>query len=680
MIRLLLFVLAATGTALADQTADSLIVEPKDVPAETAPQPTPAAKPTPTPPPVPTMDRSVNDIVQSLSIEQRVAQLMLVSMEGLYGPNKDDRSMMRLFVPGGIIIQSIPQPGDAADYVAALRKSPVESQTGIPLLIGADVYRLTQVRAGTTNTFVPMPSMLAVAAAGDVPATERLAKLMSEHLSTMGFNMSFGPLLELAPTLSDAPGSLNNLGSSPAFAAQAGSTIVATMLANGIAPMPAGFPGGGADRKPKGPATLLTPRARLADTDLLPYKAAIEQGAPFLHVGNTLVPTIDEQSRPASLSSAVINDLLRTEVGYKGVIVAGPLDADDIYSLYPPGQAAVMALNAGADMLYWAEAGERINKAYLSLIEAVYKGIITESTLNAAVGRILEYKKQADLAARPLPITKKAAALANKSQYPREALEIERRSITLVQNKGNVLPLTEEASMPIGVTGVTGVEELKEALEEDIKPIYEQIIQTAKYIGEIEDFEVARLASASARTMICVFTDTRKTQGQTRLIQELKAHGSKVVVVLLGYPRNLLALQEADAILLAYSDGSHFGESIKAIADALLGKASIRMTPTTEDLRVQVGKSQTFDIQKVVHCPAGRLPLTIAEPYVAGLSVGYTPSKVVKSVLWDFGDGGHSKENRAEHAYKEAGRYTLSLTVKDIDNVESNAVFSIVAE
>lgn len=666
--------------AMQAYAADSPIVAPGSPAAEQPQLPLPEEKADVPSLSIPLMERPIEEIIQSLTIEQRVGQLMLVTLQGIYGPNNGDRTMLRLFTPGGVVIPNIPQPKDAADYVTKLRTSNVEQQTGVPLLIGADMYQLTQPREGTRNTFVSLPSMLAIAAAADIPSTERLANLIAEHLCVTGFNMNVGPLLELAPTLPDAAGTLTNLGSDPVFAAQAGSTVVRALMAKGIIAMPAGFPGGGADRMRNGPATLLTPRPLLANRELLPFKTAVDAGAPIIHVANTLVPTLDKHSPPASLSSNVMRDVLRDELGFSGVVVAGPLDADDVGRLYPSGQAAVMALDAGADMLYWSDPGEQASKAYLTVLDAVHKGVISEQTLNAALARVLELKKAHALATRPLPVSKKAAALATKNRYPREAIDIERRSITLVQNRGNVLPLTKEASMPIVVTGVVGVVPLKDALEKHIKPVFERNIQTAKYLGRIEDFEVARLAEANARTTICVFTDAQEIPGQVKLVRQLKASGSKVVVVLLGYPANVSALREADAILLAYCRGDRLNESIAAIADALVGKSSIRITPTKEDLSVKAGHPETFDIINVVHCPAGRLPVTIEKPYEAGLSVGYAPSQVVKSVVWDFGDGTRSKESRVKHTYEQPGRYALLLTVKDIDNVVSTARFSIVVE
>ena len=117
--------------------------------------------------------------------------------------------------------------------------------------------------------------------------------------------------------------------------------------------MPMGYPGGGANHAERSAAVLTTPRPVLAASDAMPYNDLIKHGAKLVHVGNVLVPTLDMENRPASLSPVVMKDILRGDVGFEGVIVAGPLDDEIIQGRYKPEEIAVQALMNGADMLYW---------------------------------------------------------------------------------------------------------------------------------------------------------------------------------------------------------------------------------------------------------------------------------------------------------------------------------------
>jgi len=611
-----------------------------------------------------------------LSLQERVAQLMLVTLEGIQGPNNDDRVLLKKYTPGGVLIPLASQPRQAAEYIQELRKNPLEAK-GIPLLIGTDIYSLTRHDSKIASGFIQIPTMLSVAAASDVPATQRLANLIADHLTVMGFNMNLGPSFELSSPMASAAVNLATFGADAAFAADAGCAMLDVFKTRGLLPVPMGFPGGGANRQKDGPATLVTPASRLDTQDLLPYRKAVDAGIKLLHVGPTLAPGLDPSLRPACLSAPIMRDLLRTKWNYTGVIMAGPIDSPDVTRLYDPAEAAVLALQAGADILYWSRPGEQVRRAMERIALAINDGTLSQQTIDAAVLHVLELKASGAAAVVP-PDPGRAASLAKKNKYPKEAYEIEGLSITLLKNNGNILPLTKEKSFPMGVTGVAGVSQLREALEEHIKPVFEQPIRTAAQLGDIEDFEITRLTAGSGmKTAICVLTDMARMQGQTRLIRELKKSGMNVVIVALGSPANLPYYAEADAILAVYCQPAQCDASIKALADALVGKGPVRIAAAGKEFQIQAGKPQKFDVSSVVKGPAGRLPVAIDKTFPAGLGLCYDPAALLKKAQWDFGDGENAKGLQVEHTYPNPGQYTLSLTVTTQQGEETTGTFTI---
>ena len=621
----------------------------------------------------------VAEKIASLNLRERVSQLMFVTLSGLYGPNVEDRALLTSFTPGGVVISRGVDPGHIADYVKAVRSLPAEREIGIALFIGTNLYDLAHREGGSPGAVFQLPSLLSIAAAADEHSTARLGKLMAEYLTTLGFNMSLGPSLELAPNLPGARGTVHCFGNDPQFAAAAGCAIINALSESNIVAMPMGFPGGGRNRLANTPAALLTPGPLLAQQDLLPFARAIERGVSVLHVANTLVPTIDPGNQPASLSSVVMRDLLRDKLGFEGVIVAGPMDAPDLRRLYEPARAALLALEAGADMLYWNSAGDHVMKSVVTIAHAVRAGELSESTIDEALARILRLKTDRQLSTRPLPSAKNAEKLRTKRQYKKQTYEIERRSVTLVQNRGNALPLAGKASLPAGVTGVVGVEELTKAMRKHTKAVIQQPIMTAKYAGEIVSFEVDRIVPyvGDLRTVVCVFTDTQKTAGQRELIHGLKGKGVNVVVVLLGYPNNLPQLIEADAIVLAYCDDAAVSETMKAVSDVLLGRAAISVPAGLQDLETQVGKAEKFRVFDLIRAPAGRLPVTLTPPFEAGFAIPYNPSLAVKKVQWDFGDGKRAKGLDVEHLYKEPGRRPVTVAIGDQQEETTEVRFNI---
>ncbi|HPC17482.1 MAG TPA: glycoside hydrolase family 3 N-terminal domain-containing protein [Candidatus Hydrogenedentes bacterium] len=610
----------------------------------------------------------------------KIAQLMLVTLNGLYGPRSEETEFLLRYPPAGLVIPMIVEPRDAAEYIRQLRG--LESRTGSPLLIGTQLYDLPQRQHLFKNPFVQLPTLLSLAASSDLDATGKLAKLTADHLNAMGFNLNLGPRLDLAPTLPSAVGGVDHLGSDPRFAAKVAGTIQNTLESNGIIAMPMGFPGGGENRTGQSPATLLTPKIHLMEHDLLPFRKAIEQGTPMLHVGDTLVPTLDESSPPACISRAVIHGLLRGELGYEGVIVAGPVDAPDVQRQRDTASAAIMALDAGADIVYWSETGQKVARAIEAVAAAVEKGLLERERIEEAFERVVRLKTDRKLAERNRPGVYKAASLETSARYPKEAYEVERRSITVLKNAGNVLPLESGRSTPAGVTGVFGVEEMTKLLKRNLKAVVQQNIQTAQQLGDIEDFEIARITGniTGLKTVVCVLGTMKRNQGEARLVRKLKEAGARVVVVWLGHPRPLVDMLEADGIVVAYCDPTMCGASIKAVADVLVGKCPLAVLPALRELRTRTGREEVFNAPDVLRAPAGRLPVSLGGAFVAGYGVSYDPEPFIKKVEWRFGDGQRASEIRAVHAYESPGRYEAILTVTDRLGAVTSGAFPVVVE
>ncbi len=618
--------------------------------------------------------------MQSMSLRARVSQLMMVTMSGLHGPTAADLAFIQSYTPGVAVIRQILQPEQAVLYSNKLRA--VERGTGIPLLVGANLNELLRRDRGAPSVFAQFPSLLAIAAIDDDEITAKLGEMMAQHLKLMGFHLHLGPSLDLAPELSGAQGGIHHFGHDPEVAARAIRVLQQNLWAHDVEMMPMNFPGGGTNREGRTPAVLLTPREMMASGPLRPYAAAIQQGARILHVGNTLVPTLDPDPIPASLSPVVLRDMLRIDLKYDGVIVAGPMDTEDIARQFDTADAALLALRNGADMVYWRGSDTQVMRAVDRIVQAVNDGIISETAINSALRRVLAYKEFVASTTRELPTEKKAAALVKQKRYYELAYEVERRAITLVQNRDNVLPLSREESTPVGITGVTGVDELYAILEKPIKQISQQRITTARHIGDIQPFEINRVTSRirGLRTIVCILTDTLRPQGQLELVQGLRAQGARLVVVLIGYPTHLPLLQEADAIVVAYSDGTNIDATIRAIAEVLLGEGAIQIAPAREDLVVRVGEQRVYDALDVVRAPIGQLPMNLSEFYVAGLAVPYNTEKMIRRAQWDFGNGKRSRDLRTTFTFDAPGRYPVSLTITDQQRNDTSRTFYVVAE
>jgi beta-N-acetylhexosaminidase len=150
------------------------------------------------------------------------------------------------------------------------------------------------------------------------------------------------------------------------------------------------FPGlGGADQSTEeGPASVGLGPEELRDRDLLPFEAAIDAGAPAVVLSHALYP-INDFTAPASLSKEVVTDLLRGEVGFEGLAITDDLADPAITTSYTAPEAAIEALQAGADVLFISGPAADQRAAYAGVLRAARRGTIPRARIGEAVRRTL---------------------------------------------------------------------------------------------------------------------------------------------------------------------------------------------------------------------------------------------------------------------------------------------------
>jgi beta-N-acetylhexosaminidase len=368
-------------------------------------------------------------------------------------------------------------------------------------------------------------------------------------------------------------------------------------------------------------------------------------------------------------------------MGYEGIVVAGPMDSQEVTARLDAAEAAIRALEYGADMIFWNGADTREMRAVDKIVAAVNEGRLSEARINESLQRVLQHKFDHRVEYEALR-ARDAAPLEKRKRLAQQVMAIEQRAITLVKNDNNILPLREEKSMPVGITGTIGVETLHKRLEKHFKPISQQLITTARHLGEIQDFEIERVTGRirGLRTVVCIFGETERPEGQVKLIRGLKEKGVQVVVIHLGYPRNVPLFREADAILLAYCDSSKYMETVAAMTEVLVGEGPVNFVRIDREIQVPVGEARTFNAYDILRVPAGRLPVTLGPDFRAGLAVRYDPRFTVKKVQWDFGGGKRSKDVKTVHAFDTPGNHAVTLSVTTEHGDTESTVFHVVAD
>ena len=182
-----------------------------------------------------------------------------------------------------------------------------------------------------------------------------------------------------------------------------GEACLSALQETGTIPVVKHFPGHGdtaEDSHTDLPVVDKTPEALWQD-ELLPFQAAVQAGTPAVMVGHILVSQIDPE-RPASLSPAVVTSLLREGLGFDGVVVTDDLTMGAVTQSYGLGEAAVLAVEAGCDLLLVCHEEGSVEEAYTALLEAVDSGRLSQDRLDQSVRRILTLKQDYGVTSAPV--------------------------------------------------------------------------------------------------------------------------------------------------------------------------------------------------------------------------------------------------------------------------------------
>lgn len=330
-----------------------------------------------------------------MKLEHRIGQLLLI---GIPGKQIDApvRELLETIQPGGILLNG--QNIESAQQVVELT-SRIRAILDVPPLIAVDQEGGRVDRLKTI--YSPMPSADLLRASGDASMAARLGEITAEALRTLGFNVNLAPVLDVAENDSADNGLKGRyLGSSPAQVVRLAGAYLEALQRGGVLGVGKHFPGLGhslIDSHAQLP-TIERSRDLITKEDLLPYTdlfSKINARLNAVIVGHAHYPAIDGPSAlPASLSKNIINGLLRDELSYKGLVITDDLDMGAITTMREPGEAAVMAIEAGNDMAMFTGSGqpERVLAAWQGMVEAAQSGRITKTHISRAFDHIARVK------------------------------------------------------------------------------------------------------------------------------------------------------------------------------------------------------------------------------------------------------------------------------------------------
>jgi len=559
-------------------------------------------------------DSEVRRLVAQMTPEEKVGQMTQITLEQFGKSEPDGRFVLdEQKLREGIVnhhLGSILNCGGQARTVQNWQEiitqmqdvATKETRLHIPIIYGLDTIHGANYVLGATL----FPHNIGMAATGSAALMEKVGEIAALETRAAGIPWNFGPVLDLArqPMW---PRVFETFGEDPYLASEMGAAFIQGQQGKDLSsPVKVAtcmkhylgycFPWSGADRTP-----AYIPERQLREWFLKPYQAAVKAGTVTCMANSSEINGI-----PIHASKYYLTDLLRGELGFKGLVVSDWADIENLYTREMVAkdrrEAVKMAVMAGVDM----SMVPYDYSFYDTLLQLVQDGEVPMKRIDEAVTNILQVKYMLGLFKNPYP-RKDLAGTVGAGSSRQVNLQAAQEAMTLLKNEGNALPLAK--GRKVLVTGPTanklsvlnsgwsttwqGDQEqlypqdkdtILEAVQEKLGKENVTYVEGVTFDKEI-DIAKAVAAAAGVDTIIaCIgeppycetpgnINDLTMTEPQLKLVKELAKTGKPMVLVLVeGRPRVIRAIvDDAKAILMAYLPGLEGGP---AVADVLFGDAN----------------------------------------------------------------------------------------------------------
>ena len=528
--------------------------------------------------------------MKGMTLRDEVAQLVFVAFPGA-APHTRSREYLRFLrlirdvKVGGLILTNTANGGrtiqHAEPYALAAFLNRVQRIAKVPLLVGGDFERGASMRVAGTTVF---PHAMAFGAAGDPEFSRFEGQVTAREARALGVHWVYYPVADVNINPDNPVLNIRSFGEDPqAVAAQVAAFIEGAHSDphNYVLTTAKHFPGHGDTSVDShlNLATVPASRERLESVELVPFRAAIAAGTDAVMTAHVAVPALAPPDLPATLSPAILTGLLRGELGFKGLIITDALDMGGIVKGFPAGDAAVRAIEAGADTLLMPADAEAAIRA---VVAAVENGRIKRRRIEESVVKILAAKEKVGLDRKRFVNVEGLGDVINSPEANEEAQQVAERAVTLVRNEGGVLPLAAPeracfltlAESRDSNEGQTFSQEVRARLAHATVTTLDPSLSRADV-----DAALARLTPCETY-VVAAFASVTAYQGSLGLggdlphaMETLTASAKPLVLVALGNPYLLRSFPSVAAYLATFSS---VAPSEAAAVKALWGEIDIR--------------------------------------------------------------------------------------------------------
>ena len=533
----------------------------------------------------------VDSVFQTLTAEQKVGQLFMVATFSNRHENHYqyiDHLIQSNNIGGLIFFQGGP-------YRQAILTNRYQAQSKVPLLVGIDGEWGLGMRLDSAMDF---PKQMALGAIRDNNLIYRMGAEIGRQCQRLGIHINFAPVSDINTNPANPVIGVRSFGESKENVALKASAYMRGLQQTHVIATAKHFPGHGdtnVDSHHSLP-TVSRSSEQMREIDLYPFRKLIADSLMGVVTGHLHVPVMDNTpALAATLSEKIVTDLLKKELGFRGLVFTDALNMGGISRSPKAMDINLRALIAGNDILLYPE---NVRDATINILNAVQQGVVSQEFIDEKVRKILRAKYWVGLNHyKPINL----GGLSTELNSPESQLlkqQLCEQSVTITDNQHNILPLNRLdtlrlASIAIGAEpGNLFQKTLNQYAQFQTLTLPEKPVSEADLNNILAQVDDANTVVVSFHRMS--ESGVRKygiTKPSLDLIKRLKDRGTKVIVAAFGSPYSLPQFTGADALVCAYQELDDMQRVVPQIMFGGLGAKGMLPVSTTGDMKVGMGLS-----------------------------------------------------------------------------------------
>ncbi|MHB8066058.1 MAG: beta-N-acetylhexosaminidase [Ruminiclostridium sp.] len=520
-------------------------------------------------------------MLEKMTLREKIGQMLMAGFPTTNLSTEYKRLIQEYKIANVILFShNIKNKKQLSELCAELQEM-IKANTGYPAFISVDQEggMVARMSGDATN----IPGAMSVAATGDPDNAYIVGLITGKELHALGINVNMAPDLDINLNKNNPVIGVRAYGDQKETVTAFGIKMMKGLKDGQVLSVIKHFPGHGDTAVDSHLGLPLIDKSvdELMMNELVPFKAAISNGAEGVMTSHILFPQIEKNNKPATMSREIMTDLLREKLGFNGLVFSDCLEMNAIKTYYGTAKGALEAIKAGVNIVGISHTAELVEETVRIIEEAVKIGELPVDIINASVKKILKYKEKY----AQCDILKQDISVVGCEEHKRMARHISKNSITLVQSHGEKLPAIGKGSLFVGPyanksTVASSPINKEFNFPEYMAKVFEGDFITIPTNPSQCDIENVLQRAGNFESVVIGTYNGHLNLGQIELVNKLCNVNDNVVVVALRNPYDLGMIDERAYSLAAYEYTTLAFESLVNVFKGIetpTGKLSVKI-------------------------------------------------------------------------------------------------------